>query len=219
MDIERIHTPVMLERTRRAARPGASKRDGAVLVDATLGMGGHSRRVPRAIPEAHGHRPRPRHRRARRSPASASRQFGDRARFVHTVYDGIADADALGGIRRGAGHPVRPRRLLAAARPRRARLLVLAGRPARHADGFDAAAARRPTSSPSRARTSCDASSTSTARRSSRRATPARSCGPGGRADHASGAARRRSSRRRRPSPCSGRGTRPSASSRRCASR
>ncbi|WP_448004374.1 16S rRNA (cytosine(1402)-N(4))-methyltransferase RsmH [Agromyces bauzanensis] len=90
MDIERIHTPVMLERTIQLLAP-ALEADGAVLVDATLGMGGHSRafleRFPKltvigldrdtdALAIA----------RERLAP------FGDRARFVHTVYDGIAEA-------------------------------------------------------------------------------------------------------------------------------
>jgi 16S rRNA (cytosine1402-N4)-methyltransferase len=90
MDIERIHTPVMLERTVELLAPAIGG-DGAVLVDATLGMGGHSRafleRFPKltvigldrdtdALAIA----------RERLAP------FADRARFVHTVYDGIADA-------------------------------------------------------------------------------------------------------------------------------
>jgi 16S rRNA (cytosine1402-N4)-methyltransferase len=90
MDIERIHTPVMLERTLELLAP-AIEADGAVLVDATLGMGGHASafltRFPRltvigldrdtdALAIA----------RERLAP------FGDRARFVHTVYDGIAEA-------------------------------------------------------------------------------------------------------------------------------
>jgi 16S rRNA (cytosine1402-N4)-methyltransferase len=90
MDIERIHTPVMLERTVELLAPAIGA-DGAVLVDATLGMGGHSRafleRFPKltvigldrdtdALAIA----------RERLAP------FADRARFVHTVYDGIAEA-------------------------------------------------------------------------------------------------------------------------------
>ncbi|MDR6907034.1 16S rRNA (cytosine1402-N4)-methyltransferase [Agromyces sp. 3263] len=90
MDIEGIHTPVMLERTLELLAP-AIEADGAVLVDATLGMGGHASafltRFPKltvigldrdtdALAIA----------RERLAP------FGDRARFVHTVYDGIAEA-------------------------------------------------------------------------------------------------------------------------------
>lgn len=90
MDIERIHTPVMLERTVELLAP-ALEAEGSVLVDATLGMGGHSHafleRFPKltiigldrdtdALAIA----------RKRLAP------FGERARFVHTVYDGIDDA-------------------------------------------------------------------------------------------------------------------------------
>ena len=90
MDIERIHTPVMLERTVELLAP-AIQHEGAVLVDATLGMGGHSRAFLERFPkltvigldrdtDALGI--------ARERLAA----FGDRARFVHTVYDGIAEA-------------------------------------------------------------------------------------------------------------------------------
>ena len=90
MDIGRIHTPVMLERTLALLAP-AIEADDAVVVDATLGMGGHSLallerfpnltvigldRDPDALEIA----------RERLAP------FGNRARFVHTVYDGIARA-------------------------------------------------------------------------------------------------------------------------------
>jgi 16S rRNA (cytosine1402-N4)-methyltransferase len=90
MDIEHIHTPVMLERTLELLAPAVDT-DGAVLVDATLGMGGHARAFLERFPKLTvigldrdtdaltiaGERLAP---------------FGDRARFVHTVYDGIARA-------------------------------------------------------------------------------------------------------------------------------
>jgi len=90
MDIERIHTPVMLERTLELLAP-ALKVDGAVMVDATLGMGGHTAAFLERFPnltvigldrdtDALGI--------ARERLA----KYGDRARFVHTVYDGIARA-------------------------------------------------------------------------------------------------------------------------------
>ena len=90
MDIDRIHTPVMLERTIVLLAP-AIEADDAVLVDATLGMGGHSRAFLERFPkltiigldrdtDALGIA------RERLAP------FGDRARFVHTVYDGIGEA-------------------------------------------------------------------------------------------------------------------------------
>jgi len=90
MDIERIHTPVMLERTLELLAP-ALEGDGAVMVDATLGMGGHTAAFLERFPnltvigldrdtDALGI--------ARERLA----KYGDRARFVHTVYDGIGRA-------------------------------------------------------------------------------------------------------------------------------
>jgi 16S rRNA (cytosine1402-N4)-methyltransferase len=92
---DQIHTPVLLERTLELLAPALS-RPGAVVVDATLGMGGHSEamlqrfdgltvvgldRDTEALAIA-GERLSP---------------FGDRARLVHTRYDGVADAlDGLG---------------------------------------------------------------------------------------------------------------------------
>ncbi|WP_430646644.1 16S rRNA (cytosine(1402)-N(4))-methyltransferase RsmH [Agromyces sp. GXS1127] len=90
MDIERIHTPVMLERTLELLAP-ALERDDAVYVDATLGMGGHSRAVLERFPNATAiglDRDTDAIGIARERLA----EFGDRARFVHTVYDGIAEA-------------------------------------------------------------------------------------------------------------------------------
>jgi 16S rRNA (cytosine1402-N4)-methyltransferase len=97
MDIERIHTPVMLERTLELLAP-ALEADGAVMVDATLGMGGHTAAFLERFPkltvigldrdtDALGI--------ARERLA----KFGDRARFVHTVYDGIAQAVRSEGFR------------------------------------------------------------------------------------------------------------------------
>ena len=90
MEIDRIHTPVMLERTIALLAP-AIDRPGAVLVDATLGMGGHTEALLARFPEL--------------TVVGLDRDldalsiarerlapFGDRARFVHTVYDGILDA-------------------------------------------------------------------------------------------------------------------------------
>ncbi|WP_136707181.1 16S rRNA (cytosine(1402)-N(4))-methyltransferase RsmH [Agromyces sp. H66] len=90
MDIERIHTPVMLERTIQLLAPSLEA-DGAVLVDATLGMGGHSRAFLERFPKLTViglDRDTDALAIARERLAA----FGDRARFVHTVYDGIADA-------------------------------------------------------------------------------------------------------------------------------
>lgn len=90
MDIERIHTPVMLERTIELLAP-ALEGDRAVLVDATLGMGGHSRAFLERFPKLTviG---LDRDTEALVIARERLAPFGDRARFVHTVYDGIADA-------------------------------------------------------------------------------------------------------------------------------
>jgi len=90
MTEERLHIPVLLERSIQVLGPALTA-DGAVLVDATLGMGGHSaaflERFPglRLIgidrdPEALAI--------AGRSLA----RFGDRVRLAHAVYD---DVDAV----------------------------------------------------------------------------------------------------------------------------
>ena len=101
MDIERIHTPVMLERTLELLAP-ALEADGAVMVDATLGMGGHTAAFLERFPkltvigldrdtDALGI--------ARERLA----KYGDRARFVHTVYDGIVEAVRGEGFREVQG--------------------------------------------------------------------------------------------------------------------
>lgn len=90
MDIEHIHTPVMLERTLELLAP-ALDADGAALVDATLGMGGHSRALLQRFPGLTViglDRDTDALAIARERLAS----FGDRARFVHAVYDEIDDA-------------------------------------------------------------------------------------------------------------------------------
>ncbi len=95
MDIDRIHTPVLLERCLELLTP-ALQQPGAVLVDATLGMGGHAEafltrlrelvlvgldRDPEALAIA-GKRLAP---------------FGDRVHLVKAVYDELPEAlDSLG---------------------------------------------------------------------------------------------------------------------------
>ena len=85
-----IHTPVMLERTIELLAP-ALEEPGAVLVDATLGMGGHAEAVLDRFPalvlvgldrdtdalEIAGRR---------------LARFGDRVHLVHAVYDRIDEA-------------------------------------------------------------------------------------------------------------------------------
>ena len=96
-----IHTPVNLERTIELLGP-AIARDGAVLVDATLGMGGHSEALLTRFPgltlvgidrdtdalAIAGKRLAP---------------FGDRVNLVHAVYDEIPEALAGLGITEVAG--------------------------------------------------------------------------------------------------------------------
>ena len=95
MDIERIHTPVMLDRTIELLAPAIDAED-AVLVDATLGMGGHARAFLERFPKLTviG---LDRDTEALAIARERLAPFGDRARFVHTVYDGIAEAVRSGG--------------------------------------------------------------------------------------------------------------------------
>ena len=92
-----IHTPVLLDRCVELLAP-ALQRDGAVVVDATLGMGGHSEALLERFPAVHliG---LDRDTDALRIAGERLARFGDRVTLVHTVYDGIADAV------RGAGFP------------------------------------------------------------------------------------------------------------------
>ncbi|OJX77071.1 MULTISPECIES: 16S rRNA (cytosine(1402)-N(4))-methyltransferase RsmH [unclassified Leifsonia] len=92
---DEIHTPVLLERCIELLGP-ALERPGAIFVDATLGMGGHSAGVLERFPEAIlvG---------LDRDPEALAiagerlARFGDRVHLVHTVYDGIREAlDGLG---------------------------------------------------------------------------------------------------------------------------
>ena len=87
---DQIHTPVLLERCIELLGP-ALRQPGAVFVDATLGMGGHSAGILERFPEAIliG---------LDRDPDALAiagkrlARFGDRVHLVHTVYDGILDA-------------------------------------------------------------------------------------------------------------------------------
>lgn len=84
-----IHTPVLQERSLELLAP-ALQRAGAVAVDATLGMGGHSEALLAAHPELTliGIDRDPD---ALELAASRLRRFGARAILVHAVYDRIAD--------------------------------------------------------------------------------------------------------------------------------
>ncbi|QMU98471.1 16S rRNA (cytosine(1402)-N(4))-methyltransferase RsmH [Microbacterium esteraromaticum] len=87
MSIRDIHTPVLLERCIELLAP-ALQQDGAVLVDATLGMGGHSEAFLERFP---GIRlvGLDRDTDALRIAGERLAPFGDRVTLVHTVYDEI----------------------------------------------------------------------------------------------------------------------------------
>lgn len=95
MTDDQIHTPVLLERCIELLAP-ALHEPGAVFVDATLGMGGHSAGILERFPGVTlvG---------LDRDPDALAiagerlARFGDRIHLVHTVYDGIQEAlDGLG---------------------------------------------------------------------------------------------------------------------------
>src|SRR6185312_11863480 len=87
MSLRDIHTPVFLERCIELLGP-AIQRDGAVFVDATLGMGGHSEAFLERFPG-----PRlvglDRDTDALRIAGERLARFKDRVTLVHTVYDEI----------------------------------------------------------------------------------------------------------------------------------
>ncbi|GAA3623455.1 16S rRNA (cytosine(1402)-N(4))-methyltransferase RsmH [Microbacterium awajiense] len=96
MDLRDIHTPVLLDRCIELLTP-ALDRDGAVFVDATLGMGGHSEAFLERFPGLHlvG---LDRDTDALRIAGERLSAHRDRVSLVHTVYDGIADALAEAGV-------------------------------------------------------------------------------------------------------------------------
>jgi 16S rRNA (cytosine1402-N4)-methyltransferase len=96
MSLRDIHTPVLLERCIELLAP-ALERDGAIFVDATLGMGGHSEAFLQRFP---GIRliGLDRDQDALRIAGERLAPFGDRVTLVHTVYDGIAEAVAGAGV-------------------------------------------------------------------------------------------------------------------------
>lgn len=90
MTLNDIHTPVLLERCVDLLAPALEK-PGAVLVDATLGMGGHSEAFLTRFPELTlvG---LDRDTDALAIAGERLARFGNRVHLVHTVYDGIAEA-------------------------------------------------------------------------------------------------------------------------------
>ena len=101
MAINDIHTPVLLDRCVELLAP-ALERPGAVLVDATLGMGGHAeaflQRFPGLVLVGLD-----RDLDALAIAEERLKPFLDRVHLVHTVYDGIQDALAGLGIREVSG--------------------------------------------------------------------------------------------------------------------
>lgn len=85
-----LHTPVMLERTVELLAP-ALDAPGAVLVDATLGMGGHAeaflQRFPALTLVGLDRDPE-----ALRLAGERLAPFGERVHLVHAVYDELPDA-------------------------------------------------------------------------------------------------------------------------------
>ncbi|MDA4894191.1 16S rRNA (cytosine(1402)-N(4))-methyltransferase RsmH [Streptomyces sp. MS2A] len=97
MGIRDIHTPVLLDRCVELLAP-ALQHDGAILIDATLGMGGHSEAFLERLPNIRliG---LDRDTDALRIAGERLARFGDRVTLVHTVYDAIGEhADGASGI-------------------------------------------------------------------------------------------------------------------------
>jgi 16S rRNA (cytosine1402-N4)-methyltransferase len=92
---DQIHTPVMLERTIELLAPAVSH-SGAVLVDATLGMGGHAEALLQRFPQLVlvG---LDRDTDALAIAGERLARFGERVHLVHTVYDSFEESlDELG---------------------------------------------------------------------------------------------------------------------------
>jgi 16S rRNA (cytosine1402-N4)-methyltransferase len=89
--------PVMLQRCLDVLAPALQGRPGAVVVDATLGLGGHSEALLRTFPEARlvavDRDPE-----ALRLARERLAPFGERATLVHAVYDEIPQVLAELGI-------------------------------------------------------------------------------------------------------------------------
>ncbi|MFB2556315.1 16S rRNA (cytosine(1402)-N(4))-methyltransferase RsmH [Herbiconiux liangxiaofengii] len=95
MDFSDIHTSVLLERSIELLGPALGA-PGAVLVDCTLGLGGHSEAFLQAFPELHlvGLDRDPN---ALRLAGERLERFAERIDLVHCVYDEIDEAlDGLG---------------------------------------------------------------------------------------------------------------------------
>ncbi|UBH06364.1 ribosomal RNA small subunit methyltransferase H [Leucobacter sp. Psy1] len=88
-DPSSMHTPVLLERCVELLAPALDRPD-AVVVDATLGMGGHSERLLETFPDVTliGLDRDPE---ALKLAGRRLSRFGERAVLVHAVYDEIAE--------------------------------------------------------------------------------------------------------------------------------
>ncbi|MEY4985556.1 MAG: hypothetical protein RLZZ359_442 [Actinomycetota bacterium] len=91
-DIATLHEPVLLQRTLDVLGPALEK-DGAILVDCTLGLGGHSEAFLEAFPNLTliGIDRDPN---ALRLAGERLARFATRTHLVHAVYDEIADVVA-----------------------------------------------------------------------------------------------------------------------------
>ena len=102
MDASQLHTSVMLERCIELLAPAIERSSSPVVVDATLGLGGHSEGLLKRFPTLRliG---LDRDTEALRLAGERLAPFGDRVHVVHTVFDGIDSAIADLGIRRVDG--------------------------------------------------------------------------------------------------------------------
>lgn len=100
-DIAQLHEPVMLERCIELLAPVASLED-AVVVDGTLGMGGHSEALLSRF-EGLTVIGLDRDTEALRLASERLARFGDRFRPVHTVYDEMLEAISQEGFPKVTG--------------------------------------------------------------------------------------------------------------------
>ena len=84
-----LHTPVFLDRTIELLAP-ALDRPGAVLVDGTLGLGGHAEAFLERFPDIR-YIGLDRDQHALALSAERLERFGDRITLVHSVYDRIGE--------------------------------------------------------------------------------------------------------------------------------
>ena len=133
------HRPVMVDRIVELLGVVPA----GILVDATVGGGGHARALLEARPDLRliG---LDQDRDALEASSSLVDEFGSRAVLVQARFDRLREVVGARRRRRaGDGRALRPRRQLAAARPGRPGLQLPPGRSARHADGPASRAHRR----------------------------------------------------------------------------